>query len=95
MLAIAGLTACGSASAFQVYLLSVGFRAGDGTYYSSLTPSGSPNLVFDGSDGNPATTATWDWNGGTGVLTQTGGFLRVNVHASPTGVEFSDYVTVS
>lgn len=69
LLAIGVMAAATSASAVQVFLYEVGQRAGSGTYYESW---------FDGGDGGLASTATWDWNSGTGVLTQTGGFLRAN-----------------
>jgi len=84
-LAAIGLVATGTASATTYYLNQVGLRAGSGTYYS---------LFYDGSDLNPASTATWDWDGTT--LTMTGGFLQANqrIGNAPGGTSLiSDYVT--
>ena len=69
LVAVGAMAAWGSASAYQVYLNQYGQRAGSGTLY---------RMIYDGSDGDVASTATWDWNPGTGVLTQTGGFLNAN-----------------
>lgn len=67
--------------AVPVTLTQVGLRAASGTYYS---------LFFDGSDGGPASTATWDWSGG--VLTMTSGFLYATQRVGPTAL-LSDEVT--
>lgn len=64
LLATIALAASASTLAAPVTLQTVGLRAGSGTYYS---------LFFNGSDGGPVSTATWDWSGG--VLTMTSGFL--------------------
>lgn len=70
LLAIAAMAASGAASAYQVWLVEDGFRAGN-----SGTSAGTRYTMFyDGSDGNTASDATWDWDGTT--LTQTGGTLR-------------------
>lgn len=70
LLAIAAMAASGAASAYQVWLIEDGFRAGN-----SPTSAGTRySMFFDGSDGNTASTATWDWDGVT--LTQTGGTLQ-------------------
>lgn len=85
LVAIGVVAAWGSASATTMYLNQVGLRAGSGTYYS---------LFYDGSDGNPASTAVWDWSGG--VLSMSSGFLQANqrIGSSPVGTSLiSDYVT--
>ncbi|MBL8199439.1 MAG: hypothetical protein JNK40_00580 [Chromatiales bacterium] len=67
--------------AAQVNLTTVGLRAASGTYYS---------LFFNGSDGGPVSTATWDWSGG--VLTMTSGFLYATQRVGATAL-LSDVVT--
>ena len=63
------LAASASASATAVYLIQDGLR--------SASAGSVSNLRFDGSaTGTTASDATWDWNAGTGVLSQTGGTLR-------------------
>lgn len=72
-LAIKVLLAAGamavSATSFgtTMYLNQYGQRAGSGTLY---------RMIYDGSDGDVASNATWDFTGG--VLSQTGGTLRAN-----------------
>lgn len=67
--ALALLSASAVASATQVYMTIDALRSASGGTVS--------NLRFDGSaTGTIASNATWDWNAGTGVLTQTGGTLR-------------------
>lgn len=67
--AITLLAASAVASATQVYMIQDGVRSAS---------AGSVSILrFDGSaTGTIASDATWDWNAGTGVLTQTGGTLR-------------------
>ncbi len=59
---VALFSASGVASAYSVSLVADQLRTAGGTLYTKFT---------DGSDGAPASTATWDWDGTT--LTQTGG----------------------
>lgn len=67
--ALALLSASAIASATQVYMIQDGLH--------SASSGSTSNLRFDGSaTGTIASDATWDWNAGTGVLTQTGGTLR-------------------
>ncbi len=67
--ALALLSASAVASATQVYMIQ--------DYLHSASSGSTSNLRFDGSaTGTIASDATWDWNAGTGVLTQTGGTLR-------------------
>ena len=47
-----------------VTLVADQLRTGGGTLYTKF---------FNNPAGGPVSTATWDWNSGTGVLTQTGG----------------------
>jgi hypothetical protein len=63
------LSASAVASATQVYMIQDALRSAS---FGSVS-----TLRFDGSaTGTIASDATWDWNAGTGVLTQTGGTLR-------------------
>jgi hypothetical protein len=89
LLTVGVLTVSGVASATQVYLNQSGLRSAGGTAY---------NMIYNGSDGGPASTATWDWDAGTGVLTMTSGFLqqaqRIGSVAGPnTSLILSDLVT--
>lgn len=89
LLTVGVLTVSGVASATQVYLNQSGLRAASGTNY---------NMIYNGTDGQPASTATWDWDAGTGVLTMTSGFLQQNqrigsVAGPSTSWILSDYVT--
>lgn len=89
LLTVGVLTVSGVASATQVYLNQSGLRAASGTAY---------NMIYGGQDGGPASTATWDWDAGTGVLTMTSGFLqqaqRIGSVAGPnTSLILSDKVT--
>jgi len=64
LLAIAAMTVCGAASADTVTLVADQLRTAGGTLYTKF---------FNNPAGGPVSTATWDWNSATGVLTQTGG----------------------
>ncbi len=81
LLASVALAASAATLAAPVTLTQVGLRAASGTYYS---------LFFDGSDGGPASTATWDWSGG--ILTMTSGQLYATQRVGPTAL-LSDVVT--
>lgn len=88
--ALALLVASVTASATQVYLIQDGLH--------SASAGSTSNLRFDGSaDGTIASDATWDWNAGTGILTQTGGTLRSTRTGSggnsTTTLLYSDIVT--
>lgn len=62
LLALWALGSATTASAVSVTLVADQLRTAGGTLYTKF---------IDGSDGSPASTATWDWDGS--VLTQTGG----------------------
>ncbi len=64
LLAVATMTVSGAAMADTVTLVADQLRTGGGTLYTKF---------FNNPAGGPVSTATWDWNAGTGVLTQTGG----------------------
>lgn len=81
LMAVVALVASAGTQAAPVELTQVGLRAASGTYYS---------LFFDGSDGGPVSTATWDWTGG--VLTMTGGQLFATQRVGLTAL-LSDVVT--
>jgi len=81
LLALVALATSATALAAPLTLQTVGLRAASGTYYS---------LFFDGSDGGPVSTATWDWSGG--VLTMTSGFLHATQRVGATAL-LSDVVT--
>ncbi|MEQ1803060.1 MAG: VPLPA-CTERM sorting domain-containing protein [Gammaproteobacteria bacterium] len=89
LLAVSVLTVSGVASATTVYLNQSGLRSAGGTAY---------NMIYGGQDGGPASTATWDWDAGTGVLTMTSGFLQQaqrigSVPGPSTSLILSDLVT--
>lgn len=89
LLTVGVLTVSGVASATQVYLNQSGLRSAGGTAY---------NMIYGGQDGGPASTATWDWNAATGVLTMTSGFLQQaqrigSVPGPNTSLILSDLVT--
>ena len=83
------LSASAIASATQVYMIQDGLH--------SASSGSTSNLRFDGSaTGTIASDATWDWNAGTGVLTQTGGTLRTTrtSGSTPGGTKlYTDVVT--
>lgn len=81
LVATLALAASASTLAVPVTLQTVGLRAASGTYYS---------LFFNGSDGGPVSTATWDWSGG--VLTMTSGFLHATQRVGGNSL-LSDVVT--
>lgn len=74
--AVALLGASMSASAVQVYLVNSSLRNGSGsTIYSLIYDQTCTNCAGSGTN-MTASDATWDWDAGTGVLSQTGGTLR-------------------
>jgi hypothetical protein len=64
LFAVLAMAASGAASASAVTLVADQLRTGGGTLYTKF---------FNNPAGGPVSTATWDWNAATGVLTQTGG----------------------
>ena len=61
LLAIVAMAASGAGSADTVTLVADQLRTGGGTLYTKF---------FNNPAGGPVSTATWDWNSATGVLTQ-------------------------
>ena len=85
--AVTLLAASASASALQVYMIQDGLH--------SLSSGSASNLKFDTGSLNPGhipSDATWDWNSGTGVLTQTGGTLRSTRNTGPPNWIYEDTV---
>ena len=86
--AVTLLAASASASALQVYMIQDGLH--------SLSSGSASSLKFDTGSLNPLhipSDATWDWNSGTGVLTQTGGTLRSTRNTGPPNWIYEDTVT--
>jgi len=63
VLSLALLAMAGAANAVTATLLAHNSRGASGTLST---------LIWNGADGNPASTAAWDWNSSTGVLSMTG-----------------------
>jgi hypothetical protein len=85
--AFALLSASAIASATQVYMIQDALRSAS---FGSVS-----TLRFDGSaTGTIASDATWDWNAGTGVLTQTGGTLRTTRTSGSTAAGTKLYTDV-